>query len=84
MVTRICFGSSASFAALPTACEWVSESCAWAETSVNLDRVPMIHSWNLLPTDTTLAGANEFDQVQSMLGRDLCSNPLKRLFQLEP
>ena len=84
MATRIRFGSSASFVALPTACEWVSESCAWAGTSANPGRVPMIHRWNLLPTDTTLAGADEFDQVQSMLGRDLCFNPLKRLFQLKP
>lgn len=83
MATRIHFGSSASFVALPTACEWVSESCAWAGTSANPDRVPMIHRWNLLPTDTTFAGADEFDQVQSMLGRDLCFNPLKRLFQLK-
>ncbi len=77
MATRIRFGPSASSVALPTA-------CAWAGTSVNPGRVPMIHRWNLLPTDTTLAGADEFDQVQSMLGRDLCFNPLKRLFQLKP
>src|SRR5713101_620766 len=33
MATRIRFGSSASSVALPTACEWVSESCVWAGTS---------------------------------------------------